>query len=244
MFIECLNLTAQDNNATLIDRLAGYAAFCKANAFLEIMVGDNTSNDGKGTKYVNDKVSYVANSLSPNFFKYWELEADLPQDWKLTINVRSHVEGTTGDTLIGSTIIDLEDRYLGEYRTRQLIKYKSLESYYLGILKDLEGNNNTNDNNEKVINKINKYLAFINTKMDELKPLQVPVEYRPLLKSGTKTAQGIIEMFVEVFPQNIAKMIKPAKIEPPPPEEYELRLIIWETRGVPIGNNVTYSIKI
>jgi len=39
-------------------------------------------------------------------------------------------------------------------------------------------------------------------------------------------------MFVEVLPNSRAKHILPAKIEPPLPENYELRLVIWETRNV------------
>jgi hypothetical protein len=240
----CLNLTAQDNNATVIDRLAGYAAFCKADAFLEIKVGNNDSSmdSSKGVKKIVDRSAYVPDSLSPEFFKYFELEADLPEDWKLTINVMSRIEGALTDTLIGSTEIDLEDRYLGEIRTRNLLKYKSLEAFYEDWLRQLE--KKESEDNSELINKINKKILFLNQKADDLKPCKIPVEYRPLTKPGTKTAQGIIEMFVEVFPPSIAKIIKPSKIEPPPPQEYELRLIIWETRNIPLGRKKALDVMI
>lgn len=238
----CLNLTAQENHGAVIDWLAGYDAFSKANAYLEIQLGDNhsESSDNRGLKYICDKQSFVPNSLSPDFFKYYELDADLPHDWKLTINVMSHTDGGVVDSLIGSTVIDIEDRHLGEYRTRNLLKYKAMETYYENLLRELE--NKENEDNSELIKMINKKLNAINTKSDDLKPSAVPVEFRPLYKPGTKTAQGIIEMFVEVFPQNIAKIIKPAKIEQPPPEEYELRLVIWETRDIPLGKKVKINI--
>ena len=98
-------------------------------------------------------------------------------------------------------------------------------------LRELE--NPQQEKDEAAISKLNGKLSILNRKIDELKETEVPVEYRPLIKPGVSTAQGIIEMFVEVLPQSRAKMIKPAKIERPPPEEYEMRLVIWETRGLP-----------
>jgi hypothetical protein len=223
--LRCLNLTAQENHANLVDRLAGYNAFSKANAYLEILVGQNyDKDDGKGIRYINDRTSHVLNSLSPEFYKYYELDADLPEDWKLTINVKSLGDGSDG--LIGSTTIDLEDRILGDLRTREIIKYKAHDEF---LSKELE-----NKNDER----INKKLTYLSDKTDKLKPTEIPVEFRPLFKSDAKTAQGVIEMFVEVLPLDIAKKTKPAKIEPPPPQEYELRLVIWETRNIPLEKKV------
>lgn len=37
----CLNLAAADNCNDLVDYMAGYSAFCRANAFLELHLGDN-----------------------------------------------------------------------------------------------------------------------------------------------------------------------------------------------------------
>lgn len=67
--------------------LAGMNAFCEANPFAEIIVGEK---DGKKTdliKYVNDSDKASKNTLSPEFFTMYELDAELPQDWKMTINI-------------------------------------------------------------------------------------------------------------------------------------------------------------
>ena len=109
---KCSNLTAQDNFIGLVDYMAGYNSFSQANAYLQIRVGSDESTREKGSKFVETKDSYVANSLNPEFYQMFELEADLPKDWKLTINVFSYTKGSTSDSLIGSTIIDLEDRYI------------------------------------------------------------------------------------------------------------------------------------
>jgi hypothetical protein len=182
----------------------------------------------------------VPNTLSPDFFKFFEMDAELPQDWKLTINVWSKNDGGS-DSLIGTTIIDLEDRYIGEYRSREMLKLKSLEKYYTEILGKKDDENNT----EAIdFNEVKSNLNAIAKKVDELKELQVPVEYRPLRHPSKKTAQGMIEMFVEILPMNRAKYIKPAKIEPPPPENYELRLVIWETKNVFLERKKTVDIFI
>ena len=227
----CLNLTAQDNFVGLIDYMAGYNSYSRANAYLQIQIGENTSSREKGTKFVETKDSFVANTLSPDFYQLFELEADLPKEWKLTINVLSHTQGAGSDTVIGSTEIDLEDRFLGEYRNRELIKMKSYETDLLTKLQNLE--NGEGERDENLITLLNNKLSIVNRKIEDLKESKIPVEYRPLKKPGIKTAQGIIEMFVEVLPASRAKLCPPAKIERPPPEEYELRLVIWETRGLP-----------
>ena len=227
----CLNLTAQDNFIGFVDYMAGYNSFSQANAYLQIQVGQDSDVKEKGTKFIETKDSYVANSLSPDFYQMYELEADLPKDWKLQINVMSFTPGGGSDSLIGSTVIDLEDRYLGENRTRKLIGMKSYESDLMEQLRKYE--NPEIERDESIISKLNSKLSILNRKIDEVKENEVPVEYRPLTKPGVSTAQGIIEMFVEILPQSRAKMIKPAKIERPPPEEYEMRLVIWETRGLP-----------
>lgn len=236
----CLNLTAQDDNCGIIDKMAGYSAFSRANAYLELAVGKGENVENRGLKFINDSVSYVADTLSPNFYKYYELEADLPQDWLLTINVKSFKEGSIVHNLIGSTTIDLEDRYLGDSRNRNILKLKSLYIHYSEVLKRIEKSDD--EEKDQKLDKILDKLSKINARIDQLKVVPIPVEYRPLLKPGKKTAQGIIEMLVEIFPITIAKIMKPLKIEPPPPEEYELRLVIWETFNLAYGKKVRKNI--
>jgi hypothetical protein len=234
----CINLTAQENSNSAVDNLAGYSAFCKANSFIEIKLGDD-KNEGKGVKYVNDLGSLVESTLNPHFFKFYELDADLPQDWKLQINIKS--KGSSGENLIGSTIIDLENRYLGEKSSRIVLQAKSLEEEYKSDLQKAAAKEEGNE--EEKLN-LSKKIAMVQLKMKENEIYKLPVEFRPLFKPGISTAQGIIEMMVEVLPMKVAKLRKPLKIEPPPKQEYELRLVIWETRNVYMINKVILYINI
>ena len=120
-----------------------------------------------------------------------------------------------------------------------MLKCKALEKFYTEELSKKEDENNTQEIN---FAEVKDNLNSLNKKIDELKESKVPVEYRPLRHPSKKTAQGMIEMFVEILPMSRAKYIKPAKIEPPPPENYELRLVIWETKNVFLEGHKTVDI--
>lgn len=47
-------------------------------------------------------------NLNPQYFRYYELDAVFPDDWKLEVAI--HDKGTFSDKVIGSTIINLENR--------------------------------------------------------------------------------------------------------------------------------------
>ena len=53
-------------------------------------------------------------------------------------------------------------------------------------------------------------------------------------------------MWTEVIPIELTRFIPPSVIQPPSEEEYELRLIIWETRDVYLadGDKVDIFLKV
>lgn len=232
--LRALNLSAQDNYSTVENAMSGYKAYCRANSYLELKLGHKyDSSDSKQLKYINDSINYIKDTLNPNFYKYFELEGDLPQDWKLTINVKSKNENTIGaDSLIGSTTIDLEDRYLGDYKNQMTLSYKAYEDY---LNKEIE---------KDVSDIIPKKLTAISSKLDDLKSKVVPVEFRPIYLPDKRTAQGVLEMFVEVLSNQQSKVVPPAKIEPPAPEEFELRVVIWECRNLAMDKKKALSVYI
>jgi hypothetical protein len=75
---------------------------------------------------------------------------------------------------------------------------------------------------------------------------KIPVEFRELVHPDKKQSQGIVEMWVEIFPEEDSKFHPPAVIKPPAKEEYEIRLIIWETKDIPLvdGDHVDIYVKV
>ncbi|XP_050361136.1 otoferlin-like [Nymphalis io] len=68
-----------------------------------------------GSKKINDKENYVSKQLNPVFGKCFEIEATIPQDSTLTVQVYDW-DLLGSDDLIGETKIDLENRYYSRHR--------------------------------------------------------------------------------------------------------------------------------
>ena len=58
----------------------------------------------------NDRENAFNKNLSPRFFKIYELTVQFPEDWKLEIMIMDKAIVEFADQLIGSTVIDLENR--------------------------------------------------------------------------------------------------------------------------------------
>ena len=54
--------------------------------------------------------------MSSNTFRVFELSATLPNDQTLTVSVKDRDRLSLADDLIGETSIDIENRYLTQYR--------------------------------------------------------------------------------------------------------------------------------
>ena len=55
-----------------------------------------------------------------------------------------------------------------------------------------------------------------------------PVEQRMLTVAGSKHSQGTLKLWCDVLTMEEAKKNPPVNIRPPPPEPFELRLVIWD----------------
>jgi hypothetical protein len=78
----------------------------KSDPYLRIKLGKNK---------INDKANYIPNTLNPIFGRVFELPAHLPVDHTLKITLMDF-DLITADDIIGETTIDLENRYLSQYR--------------------------------------------------------------------------------------------------------------------------------
>lgn len=95
-------------------------AFCDANAFPEITIGEGGGKSNELIKHIYQDDSPIQNTLSPEFYRIYELDALLPYDWKMVINIR---DKGLRDGLIGSVEIDIEDRLIGEPTLKERIGY-------------------------------------------------------------------------------------------------------------------------
>jgi predicted small metal-binding protein len=72
-----------------------------------------------------------------------------------------------------------------------------------------------------------------------------PIEFREIYHPQKNAAQGILEMFTEILTIQDAAKIPMSKIENVHKETYEIRIIIWETRDIPLvdGGSVDIFLK-
>jgi hypothetical protein len=73
----------------------------------------------------------------------------------------------------------------------------------------------------------------------DLKPK--PLERRTLKNLTSRASQGKIELWVEILTPQEAKVSPLLDLKPPNPLEYELRVIVWETRDVVIKDTVIFK---
>ena len=66
-----------------------------------------------------------------------------------------------------------------------------------------------------------------------------PVEERSLWSSTSKVSQGTLRCWVDILTPAEAARYPPVDISKPPPEEFEVRCVVWKTRGVRSSDAVT-----
>jgi len=131
-------------------------------------------------KTQSTRARYKSKTLNPEFYEAFEFPINLPGDALLRIDVVDW-DGL-GDDLIGSTEIDIEDRYFSE-------DWRNLP--------------------------------------------MVPVETRTLRLPSKKTSCGLLTMWVDIVPPNQAKHEPLCDISPPPLQDLELRVVVWDVADCP-----------
>ena len=66
-----------------------------------------------------------------------------------------------------------------------------------------------------------------------------PLEERTLWSPTSTTSQGTIRTWIDIIKANDAVKFAPIDITLPPPEEFEVRVIVWKTRGVRSADTAT-----
>ena len=109
--ISAQNLTAQSTQLDWKSRLAGMTALCTANPYPKLYVGDDKKENPTLIKsYDRREDDVMDQNINPKYFKIFELDAQFPEDWKLELQIWNKGFVSLADKLIGSTVIDLENR--------------------------------------------------------------------------------------------------------------------------------------
>jgi hypothetical protein len=137
-----------------------------------------------GDIHISGRNNFVANSCQPGFYRIEERDISMPNESRLELTMKCYEELGLGDPVIGSTMIDLEDRWHSN-------KWK---------LKMEQG--------------------------------FVPVENRALWRRGDKETGGTVEMWIELVDSFRASEFPPSPLRAPPPNEIEMRLVIWGTKDI------------
>eukprot|EP00937_MAST-01D_sp_MAST-1D-sp2_P005539 g5539.t1 len=59
-----------------------------------------------------------------------------------------------------------------------------------------------------------------------------PLETRSLWSEGSASAQGQVQLWVDILTPQEAKRFKPIPIAPPAPEKFEVQMVLWKSRDV------------
>ena len=93
--LTCQNLTATDSSVDLRLQIAGVVALSSADPYPVITVGsgrnlDATASTDKKVKFISDRENRKSGTLNPSFYRMYELNCILPQDSKLTVEIRDY----------------------------------------------------------------------------------------------------------------------------------------------------------
>ncbi|KAK3289184.1 hypothetical protein CYMTET_3372 [Cymbomonas tetramitiformis] len=66
-----------------------------------------------------------------------------------------------------------------------------------------------------------------------------PIEWRTLQVPGSKVSRGVLETWIELWPKGLADSCPAMDISLPPPEPFEMRVVVWRARKVPSQDPIT-----
>jgi hypothetical protein len=139
-----------------------------------------------GKEKVSLRSKYISGNCNPDFYESFEFASQIPGPSELKIDVWDW-DGI-GDDLIGTTSVDVEDRWF--CKSWRQIKKK-------------------------------------------------PIEWRTLYNPSSSMSQGMLELWVDVYDSADAKKFPMVNIAPPPKEDWELRVIVWQCKEVTIKDEIT-----
>lgn len=185
-------------------------------------------------------------TLNPNFFNTYQLDAYFPADWKLSLSIKNN-SGLFTDTEIGSKEFDLEDRFFGNITRLNRLSYNLRIEHYSNLKRRLSDKRSPLNQNIDTKKELAKVASMIKNLNEHLKPLitdreDEPIEYCSLSQTGKRTMQGSVEIVLQVLDLEEASDVPIPKFEAPQPQTFEVRLIIWEVFDIPLNGKDGISI--
>lgn len=244
--LRCVNLAGQTNKASLKDKMSGYEAISAANAYPMISIGSNTNNDQNNsgeTKTFDDVEMRKKNDLSPRFFKLYELDALLPNDDIFRCTIKNWIGvsiAMKSDPIIGSSSVDIEDRFWSNKKELNKACYYGLTNYIKKSEKELE--NNKDSTRRQKLKDLEKKIESWYEKANYIKKKKQPIEYLPLKQEKSETRVGTVESLLEVMTRQEARVTPKAQLQDTAVQEFEIRLIIWEVNDIPLDGNDNLSL--
>ena len=223
--------------------MAGYEAISAAHAYPMISIGSNSntsqSNSGE-TKTIEDVEMRKKNDLSPRFFKLYELDALLPNDNIFRCTIKNFVGGISADPIIGSSGVDIEDRFWSNKKELNKACYSGLTNYLKKQEKEQE--NSKDPTRRQKLKDLEKKLESWYEKANYIKKKKQPIEYLPLKQEKSETRVGTVESLLEVMTRQEARVTPKAQLQDTAVEDFEIRLIIWEVNDIPLDGNDSLSL--
>jgi len=174
-----------------------------------------------GDKVIDDRNNHLVDEgKEVGFYKCFKFPARLPGPSKLEITIKDwEYLGPVYDSLIGTTVIDLEDRfYHNDWRTGNL--WKPLPDPFT---RQLSKEDKKGEERIKIYGR------------------NTPYENRQLWSPGSKNGQGSLKLWIDIFSKEEISKYPEFDITPPPPKPFELRVIIWKTRNWTMAGDIMTS---
>ena len=189
-----------------------------ADPYLKVRLGKQKANSRSRDK---------PKTLNPEFYECFEFNTYLPGESQLQIEVWDH-DKISKDEHIGTTVIDLEDRWFDKRWQDMGHDALDQDKRLLAIQQASAGPDPESGD-------------AINSKQLDFGPRVAPkpLEMRPLWKPSSSNQQGVLQCWVDILNKDDTDRFPPVDIKPPPPEKFEMRLIVWKTRDVVAMDTVT-----
>ena len=207
--LRCINLAGQTNKAGIKDLMSGYQAISNATSYPVISIGNKGEKDAQDNRTIDDPEARAENTLNPNFFKSYELDAELPNDILFKCTMKNYTKKPTkklakygrgfDDPIIGSAIADIEDRFWSDKREMNNACYHGKKMYIKDEETKAENAKESNVVNRKELKEQEINLNNWNERISmELRAKQ-PIEYLPIQSERNKTKYGNCESLLEVM---------------------------------------------